>query len=191
MTNNCVSTVFGLLGALAALTFPVTPGNAAEAQTVLGGKLVVCGVCHGVDGSPKLEGVPVIWGLQENYILKQLHEFQHGERASDTMKKIAVNLTEEELGPAAAYFAKKQWPGAANASSSPPPTMEICEACHQEKLVGGVAAPRLAGQKYDYLVESMRRFAEGQRKNSPEMSGIMEAISASEREAMARYISGL
>ena len=69
--------------------------------------------------------------------------------------------------------------------------MAICEACHQQNLVGGVAAPRLAGQKYDYLVESMRRFAEGQRKNSPEMSGIMEAISASEREAIARYISGL
>src|SRR5713226_7644697 len=117
MTNNCVSTVFGLLGVLAALTFPVTPGNAAEAQTVLGGKLVVCGVCHGVDGSPKLEGVPIIWGLQENYILKQLHEFQRGDRASDTMKKIAVNLTEEEVRPAAAYFATKQWPGPANASS--------------------------------------------------------------------------
>jgi hypothetical protein len=37
----------------------------------------------------------------------------------------------------------------------------------------------------------MRRFAEGQRKNSPEMSGIMQVISASDREAMARYISGL
>jgi cytochrome c553 len=69
--------------------------------------------------------------------------------------------------------------------------MAICEACHQQKLVGGVAAPRLAGQKYDYLVETMRRFAEGQRKNSPEMSGIMQAISASDREAMAHYISGL
>jgi cytochrome c553 len=69
--------------------------------------------------------------------------------------------------------------------------MAICEACHQQKLVGGVAAPRLAGQKYDYLVEAMRSFAEGQRKNSPEMSGIMQAISASDREAMARYISGL
>ena len=113
MTNNYVSTVFGVLGVLAALTFPATPGNAAEAQTVLGGKLVVCGVCHGVNGLPKLEGVPIIWGLQENYILKQLHEFQHGDRASDTMKKIAINLTEEEVGPAAAYFATKQWPGPA------------------------------------------------------------------------------
>lgn len=191
--NNCVSTAFGVLGVLTALTFPVAPVNAAEAQTVLGGKLVVCGVCHGVNGSPKLEGVPIIWGLQENYILKQLREFRHGERASDTMKKVAVTLTEEEVGPAAAHFATKQWPvGPTNASfSSPSPTMAVCEACHQPKLVGGVAAPRLAGQKYDYLVDSMRRFAEGERKNSPEMSGIMQAFSASDREAMARYMSGL
>jgi cytochrome c553 len=193
MTNNCVSRVFGVLGVLAALTFPATPGHAAEAQTPLGGKLVVCGVCHGVDGLPKLEGVPVIWGLQENYILKQLRDFRRGDRASDVMKKIAITLTEEELVPAAAYFATKHWPDPAKnvSSSSQPPTMAICEACHQQKLVGGVAAPRLAGQKYDYLVESMRHFAEGQRKNSPEMSSIMQAISASDREAMARYISGL
>ena len=190
--NNCVSTFLGVLGVLAALIFPAAPVDAAEAQTVLGGKLVVCGVCHGVNGLPKLEGVPIIWGLQENYISKQLHDFQHADRASDTMRKIAINITEEEVGPAAAYFATKRWPGPANPSSSaPPPTMAICEACHQPKLIGGVAAPRLAGQKYDYLVESMRRFAEGQRKNSPEMSSIMQAISASEREAMARYISGL
>src|SRR5689334_24752213 len=94
--NNYASAVFGVLGVLAALTFPATPGNAAEAQSVLGGKLQVCGVCHGVDGLPKLEGVPIIWGLQENYMLKQLHEFRRGDRASDTMKKIATTLTEEE-----------------------------------------------------------------------------------------------
>jgi len=37
----------------------------------------------------------------------------------------------------------------------------------------------------------MRRFAEGERKNNPAMSSMMQAISASDREAMARYISGL
>src|SRR5205085_3236376 len=120
-----------------------------------------------------------------------LHEFRRGDRASDTMKKIATTLTEEEVGPAAAYFATKNWPAPANASPPPPPTMAICEACHQQKLVGGVAAPRLAGQKYDYLVDSMHHFADGKRKNSPEMSGIMPGISASDREAMARYLSGL
>src|SRR5260370_10518588 len=105
MTNNCVSTVFGLLGVLAALTFPVTPGHAAEAQTPLGGNLVVCGVCHGVDGSPKLEGVPIIWGLQGNYILKQLREFKHEDRARDLRTKVATTLTFEQLDRAAATVA--------------------------------------------------------------------------------------
>src|SRR5262245_66679023 len=124
MTNNCLSTVFGVLGVLAALTFPATPGNAAEAQTPLGGKLVVCGVCHGVDGLPKLEGVPMLWGLQEDYTLKQLGELENGERASDVMKKAAITHTEEELAPAAADLAPKNWRGRAekHASTSLRPT---------------------------------------------------------------------
>ena len=76
------------------------PAGAAEAQ--FGAELLVCDACHGANGVPKNPTIPIIWGQQENYILKQLHEFQHGERASDTMKKIAVNLTEEEVKPAAA-----------------------------------------------------------------------------------------
>ena len=194
MTNHCVSTVFGLLGVLAAVTIPVTPGNAAEAQTVLGGKLVVCGVCHGVDGSPKLEGVPIIWGLQENYLAKQLHDFQTGERASDVMTWMATALSDAEVAPVAAYFANKNWPArttAVAASASPPATVAVCQACHQPNLVGGVAAPRLAGQSYEYLVETMRRFADGERTNNPVMTSIMQAIAPADREAMARYISGL
>ncbi len=62
-------------------------GNAAEAQTVLGGKLVVCGVCHGVNERAETGGCSIIWGLQENYVLKQLREFRHGDRASDTIRQ--------------------------------------------------------------------------------------------------------
>jgi cytochrome c553 len=58
-------------------------------------------------------------------------------------------------------------------------------------LVGGLAAPRLAGQRYEYLVEAMRRFADGERTNNADMRRMMEAISPADREAMARYISGL
>ncbi len=55
----------------------------------------------------------------------------------------------------------------------------------------GVTTPRLAGQTYEYLVESMRRFAEGERTNSADMVQIMKAIPAADREAMARYLSSL
>jgi cytochrome c553 len=206
MISNRVSIVFGALAVLAALASPAnpaehaveipavpTPGNAAEAENILGAKLLVCNTCHGAAGLPKNANVPIIWGLQENYLLKQLHDFQHGDRDNEVMLWMATALTPSELGSAAAFFAKKTWPGrpAAAAATSQPAAVAVCAACHQEKLVGGVAAPRLAGQRFEYLVEAMRRFADGERANSPDMKRIMEAISPADREAMARYISGL
>ena len=103
-----------------------------------------------------------------------------------------------ELDPAAASFAKKSWPArpAGAARPSPPAGIAVCQICHQQNFaggatVGGLTAPRLAGQSYEYLVEAMRRYAEGERTNSAEMLTIMGALSAAERDAMARYISGL
>jgi len=207
MINNGFPTVFGVLVVLAALAAPAnaadthavevpalaTPGNTAEAEAILGAKLLVCNTCHGADGVPRNAATPVIWGQQENYLVKQLHDFHSGGRDSEVMSWMATALTQPELGRAAAYFAKRNWPArSGGAASAPPPaTVAVCQACHQPNLAGGLPAPRLAGQKYEYLVDSMRRYAEGERTNNPEMMSMMKALSAAEREAMARYISGL
>src|SRR6266853_1252290 len=190
MTNNHFPTVFGVLVILAALA---TPGNAVEAQAILGAKLLVCNTCHGDNGVPRNTATPVIWGQQENYLVKQLHDFHSGGRDNEVMVWMATALTPAELGSAAAYFAKKNWPArsAGAASASPPAVVAVCQACHQQNLAGGLPAPRLAGQRYEYLVESMRSYAEGERTNNAEMMNIMKALSSAERDAMARYISGL
>jgi cytochrome c553 len=155
--------------------------------------LLVCNTCHGDNGLPRNAATPVIWGQQENYLIKQLHDFHSGDRDNEVMVWMATALTPAELGSAAAYFAKKNWPArsAGGASTSPPAIVAVCQACHQQNLAGGLPAPRLAGQRYEYLVESMRSYAEGQRTNNPEMMSIMKALSPAERDAMARYISGL
>jgi cytochrome c553 len=214
MIKNHFPTVFGALVVLAALAAPVhaaeraaavaqahiperpvlpSPGNAAEAEAILSAKLLVCNTCHGADGVPRSAGTPIIWGLQENYLLKQLHDFQRGDRDNDVMTWMATFFSPAELGPAAAYFAKKTWPArpAAAAATSPPPGVAVCQICHQQNFVGGLPAPRLAGQTYEYLVEAMRGYAEGGRTNNPDMVSIMKAMAPAEREAMARYISGL
>ena len=208
MINNQFPTVFSVLVVLAALGAPAyaaevhevpempavaSPGNAAEAAAILGAKLLVCNTCHGADGIPKSATTPIIWGQQEAFLLKQMHDFQNGDRDSEVMRWMATALTQPELGSAAAYFAKKNWPGrsAAAASAPPPVAAAVCQVCHQLNFVGGVAAPRLAGQSYEYLVEAMRRYAEGERKNNADMMKIMQVISAADREAMARYLSGL
>jgi cytochrome c553 len=196
MTNNHVPTVFGVLVVLAVLA---APANAAEAipssgsQAEFGAKLLVCNVCHGESGVPKNATIPVIGGQQESYLVKQLHDFQSGDRKFEVMSWMATTLSQAELGSAAAYFAKKSWPArsAGAASASPPAMVAVCEVCHQQNFGGGLPAPRLAGQSYEYLVEAMRRFAEGERTNNADMMKIMAAISPAERAAMARYISGL
>ena len=213
MINDHFPTVFGVLVALAALAAPAnaaeraahpaghiperppvaTLGNVAEAEAILGAKILVCNTCHGQNGVPANAATPIIWGLQENYLLKQLHEFQSGARGNDVMNWMATALTQAEVAPTAAYFAKKSWPARPSnaAAAAPPSGIAVCQICHQQNLVGGLPGPRLAGQTYEYLIEAMTAFAEGKRTNNADMVKIMEAISPAYREAMARYISGL
>jgi cytochrome c553 len=213
MINTHFPTVFGVLVVVAALAAPTnaaevpapghvveaaavaSPGNIGEAQAILGAKLLVCNTCHGENGVPRSAGAPVIRGQQEAFLLKQLHDFENGARASEVMQWMATALTPEELAQAAAALAKQTWPArsasAAAAPASPPAAIAVCQICHQQNLVGGLTAPRLAGQTYEYLVESMRRYADGERTNSADMMNLMKSISTGDREAMARYISGL
>jgi cytochrome c553 len=182
-----IQITFGVLVVLAAPAHAQgvpDPGTDREFSA----KLSVCNECHGLNGVRRNATIPVIWGQPENYLLKQLHDFERGDRHDEVMPWMAKTLTPQELGIAAAYFAKQTWPArsAAAASTPPPPGSAVCQACHDS-----MAGPRLAGQSYEYLVEAMRRFAEGERKNNATMTKMMAAIPPADREAMARYLSGL
>jgi cytochrome c553 len=194
--------VFGALAVLAALAAPARAAQDIPDPTMqreFGAKLGVCNACHGANGVPKSGNIPVIWGQQENYLVKQLHDFRTGDRNVEVMKWMSETLTDAEQSPTATNFAKQKWPArsAAAAATAPAPRgIAVCQSCHAANFLGavqaeGVATPRLAGQSYEYLVESMRRFAEGERTNNADMVQIMKAISPADREAMARYLSSL
>ena len=114
------------------------------------------------------------------------------------MAWMSKTLEEPELGPATAYFAKGTWPKrSAGVPATPAPRqIAVCQSYHGGTFLGaaqaeGMETPRLAGQSYDYLVEAMRRFAEGERTNNADMVQIMKGISPADRDAMARYLSSL
>ena len=187
MINNHFPTLFGAVFIFAA----ALAGTANSAG--IEDKLQACNACHGQNGEPVDVNTPIIWGQQTNFLVKQLHDYRAGDRENPIMAAMAKTLTQEELRPAAAYLTSKPWPARkATAAATPAPDgIAVCQICHQEKFMGGAPAPRLAGQSYEYLVEAMRRYAGGERKNNADMMKIMQAISPADREAMARYISGL
>ena len=69
--------------------------------------------------------------------------------------------------------------------------MAVCKICHQPNFEGGLPAPRLAGLSYEYLLAQMNKFANDERSNNLDMPTIMRNVGASDREAMARYLSRL
>jgi cytochrome c553 len=165
-----------------------------QAQGDIEAKVGVCAVCHGANGTPMdPKTMPNIWGQQAYYLLKQLANYRNGMREHPIMTPIAKGLQESDLRPMAAYFAAKPWPAkpAAAAPAATPAGMAMCVPCHQPKFEGGPSWPRLAGLSYEYLVASMRAFANEERTNNEDMVKIMKMYSDSERDAMARYLAGL
>src|ERR1700730_5243195 len=130
MINDHFPTVFAALVVLAALAAPasapaqtavVSQGVASTGEREFGAKLLVCNTCHGQNGVPQNATIPVIWGQQENYLLKQLHDFDSGNRNFEVMAWMASTLSQSEAASAAAYFAKKSWPARTTAASASPP----------------------------------------------------------------------
>jgi len=188
MVTRFSSVIFGMgIG----LVVAIPPAHAAdEIET----KALLCAACHGDKGVPSdPKTIPVIWGQEQSYLMKQLRDFRNGERNSAIMSPIAKDLAEGDLRKIAAYFAAKTWP-AQRASAKPPlPPKGIaqCQACHQPNFQGGMPAPRLAGLSYEYLVAAMRAFATEQRINNLDMPKFMQVLTERERNAIARYLAAL
>jgi cytochrome c553 len=188
MGNSQFSTLFGALAVLAAAL--IGPAGAADEVEA---KLQPCNTCHGQEGKPINATTPIIWGQTTAFMTKQLHDFRSGDRASDIMAAFAKTLQQEELRPAAVYFTNKPWPAnpAAAAPGAEPEGIAICKACHQQDFKGGLPAPRLAGQSYQYLINQMNQFADGRRTNNMDMIKLMQELSPPQRDTIAKYLAAL
>ncbi|HUI95750.1 MAG TPA: c-type cytochrome [Xanthobacteraceae bacterium] len=174
-----------------------------QAADDLEARLASCNACHGQNGQPINAQTPIIWGQTTAYLTKQIHDFHSEDRNSPVMSPLAQMIKPEEWRKAAAYFTAKPWPAKAAdkaadkpgatpvAATGAPPNTALCEKCHQEKFSGGLPAPRLAGQSYEYLLAAMNSFADGTRTNSQDMATLMKMMSPADRDTMAKYIAGL
>ncbi len=177
-----------LCGAVLVSAIVAVPAHAADD---IASRLEVCSACHGQNGVPANSITPVLWGQQESYLYKELHDYHSGGRYNAIMSPIVKPFTLADLRKVAAYFAAKAWPAQqpGAAAATPPEDIAMCGACHGQNFEGGAPGPRLAGLSYDYLIGAMRSFANGQRTNNLDMPGFMKALTDSQREAIAHYLA--
>jgi len=182
------------VAALGLFALPITVGRAQS----IAEKAQVCSACHGENGIPQDKATPVISGQHQGYLYLQLRDYKLGTRANDVMVPIAQALERDEMMALAEYFSKQPWPNLRQPSASAEETATAlranasigCAGCHLGEYQGDGTQPRVAGQRREYLAQTMLEFRSRARANNPGMTDLMRATSEAEIAAMAAYLAG-
>jgi cytochrome c553 len=175
------------------LTLSALAGSAqAEGDAARGKTLAyTCHGCHGIPdykNAAPMYSVPKLGGQQSAYMVAALKEYASGDRAHPTMHAHAASNSEQDRADMVAFFAGK---GARSAPvvGTPPPAAQVCTTCHgSDGKPVGPEYPNLSGQHADYLVQALRDYKSGKRKNAI-MSGMVGNLKESDMEAIASFYS--
>jgi len=155
-----------------------------------------CFRCHGDDGNSLRDYVPNLASQNPEYLFTQFEKFASGQRRHYVMSKLAKLLSPEERLAVAVYFADRQVRPREN---RPAPDMKgqqiyqsLCFACHGDKGHGSQTYPRIAGQPYEFLQQTLMKFKQGDdsRKNSP-MTAVVGNLSDSDLNAVASWVANM
>lgn len=167
--------------------------------------ITACMACHGASGNSTISQNPKLAAQHESYTAKQLRDFTTAMRKNPIMTPIASAMNEQDMRDVATYLSTQaQKPGAARNKDTVELGKKIyraglvekgvpaCAACHGPSGAGipGKFA-RLAGQHQDYTAEQLRKFRNGERANSEQMTMISKRLSDDEIQAVSDYIAGL
>jgi len=178
------------------LTAAVFCSGLAFAQAVpLAERIELCGACHGEDGNSRMENIPSLAGQPDFFVVNQLFLMREGVRKIEAMAPIVKELKDEEMGALAKHYAKL----APKPSGEPIDAALVkrggeiaaqkkCVSCHLPTLAGQQQIPRLAKQRVDYLVQSLKEFRDGKRPGADTiMSGSVTGLSDADLTALAHY----
>ena len=180
-------------------------GNTTEGRS----KSLLCQGCHGEDGNSFDPLVPKLAGQYDQYIAKQLRNYQAGLRTHQIMNAMAATISDEELANISSYFASQP-----SMKGQPAATVNevgknlflkgnlrkmvvACVNCHGVNGKGLTPNtsmfPVIGGQHKAYLLKQLYDFKKDDRFNSPNaiMNRIVRNLDDAELDALAEYASGL
>ncbi|NBY68922.1 MAG: cytochrome c4 [Betaproteobacteria bacterium] len=162
-------------------------------------RAVMCSACHGPNGNSVLKDMPSIAGQPKVFIENQLVLIREGMRDIPQMKGVLDNVPDSELTELATYYASQK---------IAKPTVQKqadlyskgellskdmrCGICHLPTYEGREQMPRLAGQREDYLLYTMRAMKANQAVGRDSiMIASLYGISDEDLKAISHYLSRL
>jgi len=158
-----------------------------------------CTACHGEDGNSKIANIPSLAGQPEFFILNQLFLMREGVRPIESMKPFVKDLRDSDIDALAKHFAGLE-PKASDEKIDPAlvkrgselAVTQRCASCHLPNLAGQQQMPRLAKQRVDYLIHSMKEFRDNKRSGADTlMSNAVAGLSDADLTALAHYAASL
>jgi cytochrome c553 len=172
----------------------------ARAQNkALAEKIQLCSACHGEDGNSKMEKIPSLAGQPAFFILNQLFLMREGVRKVEAMAPIVKDLKDDDLTNLSQHFAalapkrSDEAVDAALAKKGAEIAMQRrCGSCHLPTLAGQEQMPRLARQRLDYLIETLKSYRDSPRPGADTaMSAAIGGATDIDITALAHYAASL
>ena len=174
----------------------VLAGTAAAAGAP--DKVATCQGCHGDALVSQNANIPTLSGQQPGYVLVQLFLFREGDRKAEGMSEAAQGLTDDDLHALADYAGSLPKPPPP-ADAGDPARMaaaraladkEHCTSCHNPDLSGRDNIPRIADQREDYLVKTLRDYKSNKRPGyDATMAEVMNPITDQQIVELAYYLA--
>jgi cytochrome c553 len=157
-----------------------------------------CTMCHGAQGMSTSDA-PNLAGQYPEVVIKQLLDYREGKRASPIMEALAKRLSDKDIADLAAYYA--YLPKARTAPTTydealpalvrvgaPLRNIAPCVSCH-----GGIdqklGAPWLEGMPRGFLVQQLKAFRSGERRNDSQaqMRNVVRAMTDQEIDDVSTF----
>jgi cytochrome c553 len=184
----------------AAASIAALLAGALPAFANLDEKLAPCLACHGAEGQSELENVPSLGAQPSPYTVIQLFMFREKMRVAEPMNEMAKELSDNDLQATADFFAKQ--PAAKPPADAGDPAriersravveQNHCDVCHRADFSGRDNVPRLADQREDYLLKTLRDYKSGARRGyDASMAEVLQPIDDAQLVEFAYYLTHL
>jgi cytochrome c553 len=185
--------------ALAQAPAPAPQPTTATSPAASPGRLAMCGACHGANGNSALALSPSLAGQPKVFLENTLILIREGLRQIAPMQGLLNGVSDAEIVALADHYSRQKAIApeaprdeAAYRRGEAIASRALCGTCHLPNYAGQQQMPRLAAQREDYLVHSMREFRDNKAQGRDTMmNGVLRGFSERDIADMAHYFAQL